>query len=139
MPSITIAGKRHTGNLLVLTGEYENLTSQATYWTEGYAFWFGTNPKLCTFATCGPLPKGRWGSMSHAFGGAIVDRPSVGKVPPHGTVSFREAIALPSVAPPPSLRGIWVLPIYAAFNYYELPFPYDQLVRLSDYLGRTAF
>jgi hypothetical protein len=38
-----------------------------------------------------------------------------------------------------TLRDVWLLPIYAAFNYYEQPFPPSELVRLSTYLGRTAF
>jgi len=140
--SVVIRGKRHNGDLLVISGKYENVTSEPSYWTEGYAYTFGTKPRLCTFNTCGPLPKGSWGALTHAFGAPIVDYTAKSKVAAHATVSFREAIPLPAGARSGairSLRDIWVLPIYAAFNYYELPFPYHQLVRLSDYFGRTAF
>jgi hypothetical protein len=138
--SVVIRGRRRTGDLLVMTGKYENLTSQPSYWTEGYAFTFGTEPRLCTLNTCGPLPEGDWGSMSHAFGAPIVDYPLKSKVAPHATISFREAIPLPPAAGSiRTLRDIWLLPIYAAFNYYELPFPYHQLVPLSAYFGRTGF
>jgi hypothetical protein len=141
---VVIHGKTVTGDLLVIVGEYQNATTQPTYWTEGYAFTFGTKPSRCTFDTCGPLPKGDWGRLIHAFGTPIVDYPAKGKVAAHETVSFREAISLPSgkSARPPapvihSLSDIWLLPIYAAFNYYELPFPRSQLIRLSSYFGRS--
>jgi hypothetical protein len=140
--SVVIRGKRAVGDLLVVEGDYQNLTTQPTYWTAGYAFTFGTEPERCTFQTCGPLPKGNWGQLEHAFGTPIVDYPHEGKVAAHATVSFREAIPLPHVskANPTirSLRDIWLLPIYAAFNYYELPFPSSQLIRLSTYFGRTS-
>jgi hypothetical protein len=140
--SVVIRGRKTTGDLLVIHGEYQNLTSQATYWTEGYAFVFGTKPRRCTLDTCGPLPKGAWMLMTHGFGTPIVDYPATGKVAAHQTVTFREAIPLPPAKRPNpairSLRDIWLLPIYAAFNYYELPFPPSQLIRLSAYFGRTS-
>ncbi len=140
--SVVIRGKKALGDLLVIEGDYQNLTTQPTYWTAGYAFTLGTNPTRCTLETCGPLPKGDWGRLVHAFETPIVDYPRKGKVAAHATVSFREAIPLPRVsrANPVirSLRDIWLLPIYAAFNYYELPFPPSQLIRLSSYFGRTS-
>jgi hypothetical protein len=140
--SLVLRGKKALGDLLVIEGDYQNLTTQPTYWTAGYAFTFGTNPTRCKLETCGPLPKGDWGRLVHGFGTPIVDYPRKGKVAAHATVSFREAIPLPhpSKADPAirSLRDIWLLPIYAAFNYYELPFPSSQLIRLSSYFGRTA-
>ena len=140
--SVVIRGKKTVGDLLLIEGEYQNLTTQATYWTEGYAFTFGTKPTHCTFQTCGPLPKGDWGRLVHGFGTPIVDFPDKGKVAAHATVSFREAIPLParSKANPVirSLRDIWLLPIYAAFNYYELPFPSSELIRLSSYFGTAS-
>ncbi len=152
--SVRIHGKTTTGDLLVIQGEYQNLTTQPTYWTEGYAFVFGTSPTLCTLDTCGPLPAGDWSGMTHRFGKPIVDYPNTSKVAARATVSFREAIPMPAVTPESasttttattpsspaisSLRDIWLLPIYAAFNYYEQPFPYSQLIRLSSYFGRTA-
>jgi hypothetical protein len=140
--SVVIRGRKALGDLLVIEGDYQNLTTQPTYWTAGYAFTFGTKPTRCTVETCGPLPKGDWGRLVHAFGAPIVDYPRKGKVAAHATVSFREAIPLPHVSRTNpvirSLRDIWLLPIYAAFNYYELPFPPSQLIRLSWYFGRTS-
>jgi hypothetical protein len=140
--SVVIHGKKMVGDLLMIEGEYQNVTTQPTYWTAGYAFTFGTKPTDCTLETCGPLPKGNWGRLVHAFGTPIVDYPHEGKVAAHATVSFREALPLPRVsrANPVihSLRDIWLLPVYAAFNYYELPFPSSQLIRLSSYFGRIS-
>jgi hypothetical protein len=155
--SVRIHGKTTTGDQLVIQGEYQNLTTQPTYWTEGYAFVFGTSPTLCTLNTCGPLPAGDWSGMTHRFGKPIVDYPKTSKVAARSTVSFREAIPMPLVSPASasttttattaaapsspaisSLRDIWLLPIYAAFNYYEQPFPRSQLIRLSSYFGRTV-
>jgi hypothetical protein len=142
VPSVVIHGKKTVGDLLIIEGEYQNLTTQPTYWTAGYAFTFGTKPSRCTFEACGPLPKGDWGRLVHAFGTPILDYPDKGKVAAHATVSFREAIPLPIVSKANpvihSLRDMWLLPIYAAFNYYELPFPSSQLIRLSSYFGRTS-
>jgi hypothetical protein len=141
--SAVINGKRREGDLLLVRGRYENLQGQPTYWTEGYAFVFGTRPTRCKLETCGPLPKGTWLKMTHAFGVPYVDYPLASKVRAHGAIAFREAIPMPPVtsANPAiaSPREVWLLPIYAAFNYYEQPFPVSQLIRLSDYLGRDAF
>ncbi len=155
--SVRIHGKTTTGDLLVIQGEYQNLTTQPTYWTEGYAFVFGTSPTFCTLNTCGPLPAGDWSGMTHRFGEPITDYPKTSKVAARATVSFREAIPMPRASPASasttttataaaattsptieSLRDIWLLPIYAAFNYYEQPFPRSQLIRLSSYFGQTA-
>ena len=173
--STRIRGKTVTGDLLVIKGEYQNLTTERSYWTEGYAFVFGTRPTLCKLATCGPLPAGGWWLMTHQFGTPIIDYPLNNTVPAHSTVSFREAIPMPQPSVSRgttntpsnssttttitttttststttagaaqanqaihSLADIWLLPIYAAFNYYEQPFPHSQLIRLSSYFGRTA-
>jgi hypothetical protein len=141
VPRVVIHGKTHTGDFLVISGRYRNSSSQPAYWSESYAFDLGTEPRHCTVALCGPgIPKGDWSLMEHAFGIPIVDYPAKKAVAPHSTVSFREAIPLPARASGiHDLGDVWVLPIYAAFNYYELPFPLSQLVRLSTYLGRTSF
>lgn len=145
--SVVIHGKRRTGDLLLLEGTYQNLAGVPSYWTEGYAFTLGRNPAPCTPTLCGITPTGgKWWHMTHDLGTPIVDYPPKRTVASNQTVRFREAIPLPrargggSKAPPiRSLRDVWLLPIYAAFNYYEQPFPPSQLVRLSTYLGRTAF
>jgi hypothetical protein len=138
---VTIHGKTHLGDFLVIEGRYENTSSQPSYWSEAYAFDFGTGPKLCTVKTCGPaIPKGDWSLMEHKFGVPILDYPATRSVAGHHSVVFREAVPLPpgkhGIV---SMRDVWLLPIYAAFNYYELPFPRSQLVRLSAYFGRTLF
>jgi hypothetical protein len=138
---VVIHGRTYAGDYLVISGRYRNTSSQAAYWSESYAFDFGTRPKRCTVVTCGPgIPKGDWSLMEHAFGVPVVDYPAKTTVAPHRTVSFREAIPLPADASGiDDLSDVWVLPIYAAFNYYELPFPLSQLVRLSTYFSRAAF
>jgi hypothetical protein len=139
--SVVIHGKKTAGDLLVIRGKYQNLTGQRSYWTEGYAFTFGTQPFRCTLTVCGITPKGEWWQIKHAFGTPIVDYPAERAVPAHGTVAFREAIPLPPAEKSPPVRSlgdIWLLPIYAAFNYYEQPFPHEQLVRLSTYFAQTA-
>ena len=143
--SVVIHGKRRTGDLLLIEGAYQNLAGVPSYWTEGYAFTLGRNPAPCTTTLCGITPtEGKWWHMTHDFGTPIVDYPLKRTVASNQTVRFREAIPLPpsggSKGPDiRTLRDVWLLPIYAAFNYYEQPFPPSQLVRLSTYLGRTTF
>jgi hypothetical protein len=85
--------------------------------------------------------EGEWWHVTHAFGAPIVDYPAKPVVRPRGTITFREeAIPLPhgasrTIGGVSSLRDVRLLPIYAAFNYHEEPFPHSELVRLSEYLG----
>ena len=146
--SVVVHGKRRTGDLLLIEGAYQNLTGQPSYWTEGYAFTLGRDPAPCTTTLCGITPtEGQWSHMTHDFGTPIVDYPARRTVAANQTVTFREAIPMPPRSRKGgskgsdirTLRDVWLLPIYAAFNYYEQPFPPSQLVRLSDYLGQTAF
>jgi hypothetical protein len=130
-----IGGKKLAGDALVITGRYQNLSGQATYWSEGLAFAIGGSPRRCTINTCGiRLPKGDW-RLATELGKPVVDFPKKRTVPPKGTVAFREAIALS--APVKSLRDLWVLPIYLGNNYYDLPYDYEQFVRLAAYLGKA--
>jgi hypothetical protein len=146
--SVVIHGKRRTGDLLLIEGAYQNLAGVPSYWTEGYAFTLGRDPARCTTVKCGITPtEGEWWHMTHDFGTPIVDYPAKRTVAPNQTVTFREAIPMPPRPRPGASTGseirtlhdVWLLPIYAAFNYYEQPFPPSQLVRLSDYLGQIAF
>jgi hypothetical protein len=138
--SAVIRGKRIEGDLLVIGGKYQNLTSQASYWSEGLAFSVGGSPRRCTINTCGVrLPEGDW-RLTRELAKPVVDYPRANKVPAKGTVSFREAIPVPpglrsSIR---SFRDVWLLPIYLANNYYDLPYDFTQFVRLSTYLGRTG-
>jgi hypothetical protein len=68
-----------------------------------------------------------------------VDYPEKRTVPPGGTVSFRQAIPLPAGARSSvrSLRDLWLVPLYTAFNDYDLPYDQAQLIRLATYFGRS--
>jgi hypothetical protein len=52
-----------------------------------------------------------------------------------GSATINSASANPVIH---SLRDIWMLPIYGAFNYYNTPFPPSELIRLSSYFGAVT-
>jgi len=137
--SAVIGDKQVRGDLLLIKGRYQNLSSQPTYWSEGAAFEITPALRRCTVDTCGPaLPKGDW-RLPPAESAPIVDYPDGRTVPPGATVSFRQAIHLPAGAATSvrSLRDLWLVPLYTALNAYDLPYDQAQLIRLATYFGRS--
>jgi hypothetical protein len=137
----TVRGKRVTGDLLVVTGEYWNTIASPSGWREGLAFYLGVSPALCTQSACPTgTPAGSWYTFT-PFLRPLVDYPRQENILGGHIVRFRFVIQLNPGGSAPNdaihdLGDLWLLPI---FNVHSevLPFEQPQVIRLSDYFGQT--
>jgi hypothetical protein len=133
----SVRGKRVTGDLLVVTGQYRNTIASPSGWAEGLAFYLGVSPVPCTASTCPTgVPAGSWYTLT-PFLRPLIDYPRQENIPGRHTVPFRFVIRLDPSDPVHDLGDLWLLPIFNVRSEV-LPFEKSQLVRLSDYFGVTA-